>query len=355
MVFNSTYVPSIDYKNYENCIEEYNNPLRAIKLNYLKKISCDVVKEENEPYDTDLNNKINNKHDKLFKDLLSNKEEAVKFINKYLHLRVKIKKEDIESYKSGYITRIYQNRETDVIYKMKNRNIFFLIEHQSTIDITMPYRILNYSVAIMNQAVEKEKMRRKEYKYPRVIAVVLYTGKRKWKAEVNINNIQESLAGYKGEEEGYKLVDVNEYSKEELLEDNLMISKAMLMEKSRSKEETIRNVEAITNKIIEDEEELGEYLLDVMEKYILEKNMGEEISKKVEEIREKRGGKKDMLNVVKVIQEENSALRKEGYVRGVMEVAKNLIKRNMDIKEISEITGLNIRELKEIKNKLNLE
>ena len=30
----------------------------------------------------------------------------------------------------------------DIVYKIKNKNAFILIEHQSSVDIKMPYRIL---------------------------------------------------------------------------------------------------------------------------------------------------------------------------------------------------------------------
>ena len=189
-VIKSTIVPCIAYKDYVEYIEEYINPLKAIKINYLKNLSYNWLKEESKKYDVEENKTIDNKHDKLFKDLFSDKEEAVKFINKYLELEIPLKAEEIEVYKNGYITRMYQSKEADIVYKIKEKNIFILIEHQSTVDRSMPYRILNYSVAIMNQAVEKNKMKRKDYKYPKVIAIVLYTGGEKWKAKIKLEEIK---------------------------------------------------------------------------------------------------------------------------------------------------------------------
>ena len=43
------------------------------------------------------------------------------------------------------------------------------------------------------------------------------------------------------------MIDVNEFSKEELLADNLIITKAMLIEKSKNKEELYRNIEEVIN------------------------------------------------------------------------------------------------------------
>ena len=137
--------------------------------------------------------KVRNEHDKIFKDLFSDKEETIKFINKYLKLKIPIEKNQLESYNSSYITAEYKSKEADIVYKMKDKNIFFLIEHQSTIDLSMPYRIENYALEIINTAVDKEKMKSNNYRYPKVIPIVLYTGEKKWKANLSFSDVQEKL------------------------------------------------------------------------------------------------------------------------------------------------------------------
>ena len=137
--------------------------------------------------------KVRNEHDKIFKDLFSGKEETRKFINKYLKLKIPIEKNQLESYNSSYITAEYKSKEADIVYKMKDKNIFFLIEHQSTIDLSMPYRIENYALEIINTAVDKEKMKSNNYRYPKVIPIVLYTGEKKWKANLSFSDVQEKL------------------------------------------------------------------------------------------------------------------------------------------------------------------
>ena len=53
----------------------------------IKEIQRNIkIKEDSEKYNLDIY--INKKHDKLFKELLSDKKEAVKFINHYLHLNL---------------------------------------------------------------------------------------------------------------------------------------------------------------------------------------------------------------------------------------------------------------------------
>ncbi len=53
---------------------------------------------------------------------------------------------------------------------------------------------------------------------------------------------KEQIEGYEENEEEYNLVDVNEFSREKLLKDNFITSKAILIEKSQNKEEKIEKL-----------------------------------------------------------------------------------------------------------------
>ena len=205
-----------------------------------KQDNTNILKENSEKYNEEIH--INKKHDKLFKEILSDKKEAVKFINYYLNLN--LVENDIEKYEKEFRTGKFYNIEADVVYKIKDRNIFILIEHQSSVDLKMAYRIKCYKNAIIDESINKKKLREKNYKIPKVIAIVLYTGRRKWQ-NLLISDIEEKVKGYVEPENEYTLVDSNKFSREELLEDTLMTSKAMLIEKSKNTEELYKNIEDV--------------------------------------------------------------------------------------------------------------
>ena len=72
--------------------------------------------------------KVSQIHDKTYKTILSNKKEVVKLINSTLNLleeKYQIKEDEIEKYNSSFITKSLKNRESDVIYRMKEKEIFF--------------------------------------------------------------------------------------------------------------------------------------------------------------------------------------------------------------------------------------
>ena len=93
--------------------------------------------------------KIHHEHDKMIKKILENKKEAADFINRTIKLYEPIEPEDLINYNKEYITEFFEIRAADVVYKFKNNNVFFLIEHQRKVDYSMPYRIFEYKSEIL--------------------------------------------------------------------------------------------------------------------------------------------------------------------------------------------------------------
>lgn len=100
-----------------------------------------VAEEDAEYHVISSEQEVYHEHDKTFRKILDNKTEAVGFIKEALKLKYGIKEEEIEKDNGRFVTGKLKNEEVDVIYKLKDRNIFFLIEHQSRIDYTMALRI----------------------------------------------------------------------------------------------------------------------------------------------------------------------------------------------------------------------
>lgn len=266
-------------------------------------------------------------------------------------IKTKLKAEEIEKYTSSFVNKIFQNREADIVYKYKNKNIFFLIEHQTKIDYSMPYRILEYETEIMKSAIDIRKVKNKEYKLPLVIPIVLYTGKKKWDAKRYLEESQETLDGVKIKAGNYNLVDINDFTKEELLQEETLISKMMLLEKSESTEETIEMLEKIIPGIKKDDEELLKRIISIL----FGEKIGEEKTKEL--IEKIDGGDGKMLAVVDMIRNENQMYinmgRKEGRkeerkIRNI-EIAQKLLKLKMPITQISEVTELTEKEIKALK------
>ena len=287
---------------------------------------------------------------------MDKKEEAIALINQAI--KIKLKAEEIEKYTSSFVSKIFQNREADIVYKYKNKNIFFLIEHQTKIDYSMSYRILEYEIEIMKSAIDIRKVKNKEYKLPLVIPIVLYTGKKKWDAKRYLEESQETLDGVEIKAGNYNLVDINDYTKEELLKGKTLISKMMLLEKSESTEESIEMLEKIIPNTNKEEKELLKRVISIL----FGEKIGEEKTKEL--IEKIDGGEGKMLALVDMIRNENKMYinmgrkegrkeaREEGKIKlkqQCLEIAKNLLKLNMPISQISEVTKLPEEEIEKIK------
>ena len=339
-----TYYDYLKYKLFEKMQKAKNTTLHEQKEKYKR-----LEQQEN---------RVNNEHDKVFRKILSDKIEVTKFLNE--QLKINLKPEDIEQYNTSYISTLMQNEEADVVYKLKGKNEFFLIEHQSKVDYRMPFRILKYEMAIVESAIDEKECKRKDYLYPRVNAIVLYTGKQKWNVSKTFNEAQVSSILEKAIKFAkYILVDINNYTEEKLLETPSFMTKALLIEKAKDNEQIANYIEKIVEIINKDKENYSNNIKEIfkiMLTQIIKNKIGKE---KTDEFLNKLniGGDENMMAVFETIQQDNKRIyrrgKKEGIKQGIMDnsiaIAKKLLSRNNSKEEIAEITGLKIEEIEKIK------
>lgn len=292
---------------------------------------------------------VNYQHDKIFRTVLDRKSDAIALINKALNTQLEV--QDIEKYNSSFINKVFQNREADIVYKIKDRSIFILIEHQTKVDYLMPYRILEYEVAIMQSAIDLDKIKNKESKIPLVIPIVLYTGNKKWNAKKYLEENQEKIEGIENGLGNYNLIDINELTEKELLEDNSFISKMMLIEKSKNTENIVEILEKIVKITKEEDKDTLRRIISI----ILEEKIG--ITKAKELIEKMEGDEGNMLAVVDMIRRENQMYieigKKEGELKEKIKIVTNMLKEKFNIETIQKITGINKEEIEKISQNNN--
>ena len=89
----------------------------------------------------------------------------------------------------SFILQDFKNKEADLIYraKLKDKDVFFyiLMELQSKVDFQMPYRLLLYIIEVWREILRDiplKEQKRKDFKLPAIIPIVLYNGINKWTA-----------------------------------------------------------------------------------------------------------------------------------------------------------------------------
>ena len=270
---------------------------------------------------------------------------AADFINKALELKSnKITGKDIIREKQEYITSRFDKKEVDVLYKLKDKNIYFLIEHQSTVDYFMPYRIMEYQVEILRS--NSHLFMDKKEKIPRVIAIVIYTGKNNWNVEQDIRNMQEEFRGTKTQALGvYNLIDIHDYTKQELLDKENLIYDLLLVEKSKNIEELKQNLQEISRKV-DTNKELLEKIIQITMIPVIGKAKTEELIKQIYK-KDKEGD--NMLAASRMLLNEMQMNRDLGRKEGIYEIAKKMLKEKIGIETIKKWTGLTEKEIEEIK------
>ena len=347
-----TYYDYLKYKLFEKVQKAKNTTLHEQKEKYKR-----LEQQEN---------RVNNEHDKVFRKILSDKIEVTKFLNE--QLKINLKPGDIEQYNTSYINTLMQNEEADVVYKLKSKNEFFLIEHQSKVDYRMQFRILKYEMAIIESAIDEKECKKKDYLYPRVNAIVLYTGKQKWNVAKTFNEAQvPSILEKAIEFAKYILVDINNYTEEKLLETPSFMTKALLIEKAKDNEQIANYIEKIVEIINKDKENYSDNMKEIfkiMLTQIIKNKIGKE---KTDEFLNKLniGGDEDMMAVFETIQQDNKRIyrrgKKDGIVEGIkqgisqgimqksIEIAKKLLKENFSKEKVANLTGLSEKEIEKIK------
>ena len=218
----------------------------------------------------------------------------------------------------------------------------------------MSFKILNYEVEIMRTCSGSNK----EEKEALVLAAVIHTGGDKWTAPRTIRELQEDIYGKGIDIPGdlqtlgnYALEDVNDYSKEDLLKSDSLLDKGMYLEKTMNTKDFIESIINVYEKIEKEDYEI----MDEIIRIALSGNMTAmeiEIFIAILNGREE----KSMLALKERIDAEFRGHRERGRLEGIaegkitgllkgeragkIEDAKNMLKKNIDIDLIEEITGL---------------
>ena len=212
-----------------------------------------------------------------------------------------------------------------------------------------------------------------------VVPIVVYTGSKKWNVGINFSNMQiskEEYQKYKLDQkyefykeflikQKYKLIDINKYTKQELINKNTKMSKMMLIEKSNTKEELIKTLLELI-KITEDKEMLK--WLEKVVRYILPDMLGEEREVILENIKRKEVGNMEYYDngwcsrITRNEKRKEARLirkgRSEGVAKGkretILEIIKNMLRLKQDEKTIMRFTNAKQSDIEKAKRELQM-
>ena len=215
--------------------KDYIKSIHALRLNAVMQVA-----EKGEEYQLNPKEKLTkNTHEELVKTLLKDKKEIAKFINNFLDYNLKIKYYNLEECNNKHIRKKFGYKDINIVYKLKNDNVFFLIDYQSKIEPKMSLRIINYCINIIYEWSKGEKIK-KEMRYPIVVPNVIYTGKESWKKQQDFEEIQAENYQYDDYKirPKYNLIDINKITNQRLLKEKSLFGYVMMLEKSKCEDKS---------------------------------------------------------------------------------------------------------------------
>lgn len=288
---------------------------------------------------------ISQKHDKTFKEVLKDKKEMTIFLKQFIEMEVDVRR--LQIYNSEFINNKYEKRIADMIYREEGKEIYYLVEHQSKMDINMPYRILEYCMELMKEINKNKKQ--KDGRNPLIIPIVIYTGSKKWTVSEKFSDTQKLEDKYKeyAIELKYKLIDINKYDKEQLINKNTKMTSMMLLEKCKDKEE----LRSIIAELWENADNIRKEWLENLIKYAFSQILEDEEILKIIQRKEKQP-MEDLIQRIKA----NEKRRERKLIKeAIVEVIEKMIKANQDENTIMKFTNVKKEEIDRIRKKMQMQ
>ena len=211
-----------------------------------------------------------------------------------------------------------------------------------------------------NSRMDKRKKKQKNRKISDNSTNSIYTGGQRWKVPLNYKEQQIKITTYEKYriDLAYNLIDVNNYNTLELLSKKTMFSYALLIEKSKDREELLKNIKLIIKN--ENDKDILKKLADIIV-YLLDEILEEdEQSQLLETIENKIGGENMEALVARIMKEEKRKMKrieKKGEEKATIRVKMQISKKMLDLGQednfIKEVTGITDKELAKIKEQRN--
>lgn len=159
--------------------KDYIRAIHALRLNAVLKLA-----------EEEMNYKINKEETKdkkisLIKEILKDKKQMCIFINEILRVKEKVDENDLIRCSNKFIKKKNKEEGVDLLYRLRDKDIYFLIKLQEVVDNSMSYKMLNYCIDIMQKWCKNKNLKNIN-RNPVIIPIVIYTGEQKWQISTNM-------------------------------------------------------------------------------------------------------------------------------------------------------------------------
>lgn len=306
-------------------------------------------------------------HDSLIKKALENPVIAQEFLSEYLPSEYKalIDLSTIKPEKETYVEESLKTKLSDMVFsvqmhdttvdKTNNAFIYALVEHQSYSDYWIAFRLLKYSLLLLERHASGKN------KLPIILPLVIYNGKAKYKAPKNIFELfaYQGIAR-KAITEDYNLIDLQAMD-DQAIDYGKHLSFLIYTMKHIHERDTLSMIKDAMSRcsraIIIDKEQ--NYILTRLILWYTDSRVPEEKKQLLEQLIVDNLPKEEANNIMRTIAD---SYIEEGFNKGIMqgiekgkaegkaegkgELIKMMLNQGNSIDTIAKITGLSFADIK---------
>jgi len=305
-------------------------------------------------------------YDSAYKFLFSSKYIFHQFLTRFIHesFTKKITIDDIELIDKSFVTDDFRQRESDIIYKVqtgkKDVYIYVLTEFQSTVDKSIPVRMLLYILQLYDMLMRNSK----KGKLPAVFPILLYNGSEEWTIPHNlIVLIEPSISSrYIPSFEYYPVIE-NSFSEKTLKKLKGIVSAVFYMENQKEEEKLAETISTVIDLIEEESPEqyrmfsiwvknmfnLEEESIDQINQLTEVKSMLAQLAEKIENRGLERGLEQGIeRGLERGLEQGLERGLEQGVHKKAVEDARKMKEKMYPLEDISEISGLTIKEIQDL-------
>ncbi|OZG32210.1 Rpn family recombination-promoting nuclease/putative transposase [Rickettsia endosymbiont of Culicoides newsteadi] len=313
------------------------------------------------------------KHDEIFRKSMENPIVAKEFLVTHLPKDVLalIDSTSLKLEKDSFIEPDLSETISDVLFSVKFNDqdgyIFLLLEHQSTVDKMMAFRLFKYMINICDRYLTTNP---KAKRLPVIYPLIIYNGKKKYNAPLNIWNLfshPDLAIGFWTND--CQLINVHDIPDEELkkkvwsgillfflkhIHERQLLKRWQeishllpKLSKITIGHDHIRNLLSYTLTFIEQNDKIE---LEKILKNSLTKEKGEELMPSIAQVWKEEGIQIGLQDGIKIGEARGEAKgRAEGRVEAMKVIAKTMLLKHNTINEIIELTGLSKKQIERLK------
>ncbi|WGL95808.1 Rpn family recombination-promoting nuclease/putative transposase [Arsenophonus nasoniae] len=297
-------------------------------------------------------------HDTIFKQFLSEKETAKEFFEIWLPDEIKsvCNLETIRAESSSFIDEEMKNYQSDILYSVSTIKgkgyLYLLIEHQSTPDKLIAWRLMRYSMAAMQKHLEAG-----HKKLPLVYPILFYAGEKSphphstyWLDCFNDSELAEKIYT-----KPFKLVDVTTLDDGEIMK-HRRIALLELVQKHIRQRDMSELLHEIA-KLLSYDYYTEKQAVTMMNYLIQEGNAKNPIKFVTDIAKNSVKHKEALMTIAQALRQDGI---KEGMQKGIQEgekkaainIAKQMLDSGMKKMSVKKFTGLSDKELDKLTKKL---